>query len=190
MAAVDNSGSIKQIRMDGAASTSTSSPRSGTDAYFCRVCDMKVAKNHIMAHSRTLDHRNKSCVAVTPGVQRVETAFKSRIVTYRVMAEKDHVDISSFFNDIKPKVLNLIAEVVELHKAIKVNMVFIGRYFLPTQETYDNKSFNTTNQIITVGCDLDEAYQFFVEAMKTQAADFQEKDSGMFFMLKGKKCFV
>jgi hypothetical protein len=37
-----------------------------------------------------------------------------------------------------------------------------------------------------MGCDLDEIYRSFVEAIKVQAADFQEKDSGMFMIVNGK----
>lgn len=91
----------------------------------------------------------------------------------------EHVDYSIFFEDIKAKVLGLMSEIVDVHKSLKINMVVVGRYFLPAQETFSDKSFNTTNQIVTIGSNLDDVYQSFVEAMKAQSTEFQEKDSGM-----------
>ena len=164
----------KQARVDGAASTSNNAA-----IHTCHVCDVRVPKNRILAHERTLEHRSKSCVSVGHGVQRIETAFKNRIVTYRITSENEHVDYTAFFDEIKSKVLQLLGEIVRVYKSVKVNMAAIGRYFLPTQEITSEKSFNTANEIVSMGCDLDDVYRSFMEVMKVQTADFQEKDSGM-----------
>ena len=87
---------------------------------------------------------------------------------------------SVFFENIRPKAFSVLRQYFHIHNALKVNMVVVGRYFLPTQETSREKSFNTANQIITLGCDLEDAYERFVEEMKVQTADFQEKDSGIY----------
>jgi hypothetical protein len=180
-AAADDAGpASKRPRLDGAAATSHGLQETET----CGVCNVDVPKNHVWAHERSLEHRSKSCVVVSHGVQRIDSAFKNRIVSYRINGEKEHVDYSAFFDEIKSKVLSLLSEFTRLHKSIKVNMVAIGRYFLPTQETFSEKSFNTPNKIVTMGCDLNDVYQSFVEMMKVQAADFQEKDSGMFENVK------
>jgi hypothetical protein len=58
-------------------------------------------------------------------------------------------------------------------------MIVVGRYFLPSQDLFSDKSFNTTNLNVSVGSDFDVIYNAFVEAMKVQSTEFQEKDSGM-----------
>lgn len=145
----------------------------------CDVCNVIVPQNRMLTHERTLEHRNKSCVTVTRGVQCIESAFKNRIVTYRFNSDIHHVDYVTFFEEVKPKVITVLQDILRACKSTKVNMVAIGRYFLPTSETSSEKSFNTPNQIVTVGSDLDDIYQSFADVMKTQAAEFQEKDSGM-----------
>ena len=176
VARFNNDGGAKRCRIDGAASTSNNTPVMVT----CGVCNVTVPQNRMMAHERTLEHRSKSCVPVSRGVHRIESAFKSRIVTYRVNSDNEHINYTSFFDEIKCKVLGVLHEILHTHKSIKVNMVVVGRYFLATQEVSAEKSFNTRNQIVTLGSDLDDMYGSFVEMMKAQASDFQEKDSGVY----------
>lgn len=152
---------------------------SPTSTHTCNVCDITIPRNQMSAHQRTLAHKNKCSVIVSHGVELIESAFKSRIVTYRVSSDTEHVDYSVFFNEIKTKVLSLISEVLRIQQSLKINMVVVGRYFLPSKEVVDEKSFNTSNEIVTVGSDLEEVYNSFVEVMKAQSTEFQEKDSGM-----------
>ena len=177
----DNNDVGKRRRIDGASSSSTME--------HCVVCDVSIPKNQVLAHQRTLQHKSKSCVRVSHGVQLVQSAFKNRIATYHVSSDTEHIDFSLFFDEIKTKVLRLIDEVLQIQNSIKVNMVVVARYFLASQDVLDEKSFNTTNAIVTLGSDLDDVYQSFVAAMKTQSTEFQEKDSGM---LKKKRdnCFI
>lgn len=180
VARFDDVEEARRRRLDGAASTSngTTTPVMQT----CAVCNVTVPQNRMKAHERTLEHRSKCCVPVCDGVQRIECAFKNRIASYRINSETKHVDYTLFFGAIKSKVLNVLNELLRVHKSVKVNMVVVGRYFLPTQEIFSEKSFNTANEIVSVGSDLDDVYASFVEVMKVQAAEFQEKDSGMFKM--------
>lgn len=169
----------KRRRLDGASTSGLNHVPSPITLH-CDVCNVDVPQNHMPAHTRTLAHRRKCRVPLSPGVQIVESAFKNRIVSYHISSERDHVDYQAFFEDIRTKVLNLLEDILRTQKSLKVNMVAVGRYFLPTQEIFSEKSFNTSNRIVTLGCDLNELYDRFAEEMKVQAADFQEKDSGMF----------
>ncbi|MGH9021456.1 MAG: hypothetical protein ACRDV0_10695 [Acidimicrobiales bacterium] len=164
-------GGSKRRRIDGAASTST--------VYTCDICNVNVSQNQKLAHERTLKHRTNSCLPVSRGVQVIHTAFKSRLVSYRVTSDKEHLDYSTFFDEIKSKVLNMIKEILCVRGTIKVNMVVVARYFLQSQDIFSEKSFNTSNAIVAVGSDLDDVYSSFVETMKVQSTEFQEKDSGV-----------
>ena len=162
----------KQRRVDGAASTS--------ETWTCVVCDVTVPKNQKFAHQRTSEHKNNSCVSLSPGIQVVESAFQGRIATYRVVSDNEHdVDYSVFFDSIKHRVLDAVSNLVRVRGALKINMVVVGRYLHPVQDVHSEKTFNTCNEIVTMASDLDEVYRSFVEAMKVQSTEFQEKDSGM-----------
>ncbi|CAG9773663.1 unnamed protein product [Ceutorhynchus assimilis] len=160
----------KQPRLDGAASTASMKT--------CAACNLSIPSNLMMAHQRTTQHRNNSCIPLCDGVQRVDSAFRSRIATYRISSDTEHIDFTVFFNDVMLKVLNVLEQMLGFHGALKVNMVVIGQYYHPTQDVNTEKSFNTCNKIVAVGSDLNELYQSFVEAMKTQSTEFQERDSG------------
>lgn len=170
VARVDYVDKAKKQRLDGATSSVMLT---------CDVCKILVPRNHMLAHERTLEHRNKSCVSIARGVQRIESAFRSRIVSYRLNTDFDHVNYTIFFKDITPKVIGVLQEILHKYKSAKVNMITVARYFLAANDTFSEKSFNTPNQIVTIGSDLNEIFEIFIECMKTQAAEFQEKDSGM-----------
>jgi hypothetical protein len=170
----------KQCRLDNAVASTSNASDVGSVMQTCDVCNISVPQIHIFAHMRTLAHRSKSCILESPGVERIDSAFKSRILSYRIHSEQEHADYTLFFDDIMQKVLCALDQIVHIHKSVKVNMVVISRYFLPSKEEFSDKSFNTVNLVVSIGCDLQDIYRSFVEAMKVQAADFQEKDSGLF----------
>lgn len=163
----------KQRRTDAAT---TSTPQ----MWECISCDMIMAANRKAAHLRTLHHKSNACSPLSNGIELVASAFKSRIATYRISSENEHIDYTLFFEEVRPKVLDVVSNIVRVRGALKINLVVVARYVLPTQDNmYSDKSFNTCNEIVTAGSDLDEVYGSFVEAMKVQSSEFQEKDSGM-----------
>ena len=127
-----------------------------------------------------MQHRNNAAIPLSENVQIIQTAFKCRIVSYRVCAVNVYIDYQMFFNEIKSTVLDLLKNIIFAHNSIKVNMEVFGSYILPSTENYSSeKSFNTANQIIDGSSDLDEKYLWFVDKLMTQASEFLEKDSGM-----------
>lgn len=168
-----NAGGQKRRRIDGGASSSSPTMQK------CDLCDISVPREQMLAHSRTIEHKNNSCKPLSDGVQLMQSAFKNRIVTYRISGDREHTDYTAFFEDIKSKVISLIGEILRVQQTLKINMVVVGRYFLQSQELVSDKSFNTSNAVVTMANDLHDVYQSFVEVMKVQSTDFQEKDSGV-----------
>lgn len=169
--------STKRRKVDEEPSTSTSS----TSMQICNCCNKNVAAHKMASHMRTLEHKTNSCITLSNGIQMLCSAFKCRIVSYRIHSESRHLDYVTFFSEIKNKVLSLLEEVLRIHKAVKVNMEVFGRYILQTQECSDIKSFNTTNTILDLSSDLASAYDIFIDKMITQSTEFQERDSGILF---------
>lgn len=141
-------------------------------------CNKTIPANQINSHRRTLEHRTMSCTPKCDGIQIINSAFKRRIISYRVCSQNHHIDYNLFFNEVKEKILELLKEIVNVHKSVKVNMETFGKYVLPTQETTDVKAFNSSNRIIDESKDLNSIYQEFVDSMISQTSEFEEKDSG------------
>ncbi|KAJ8941847.1 hypothetical protein NQ318_005130 [Aromia moschata] len=96
----------------------------------------------------------------------IQTAFKSRIASYRVHSENRYSDYNMFFESIKNKVIHLLSEVIKIHNAVK------------TQKIVNNKSFNTANKVIDSAADLNDVFYVFVDLMTTQMSEFEKRDSG------------
>lgn len=170
----------KLRKMDSQPSTSTAvQPSTSTVMIRCDCCNIAISANRMSSHLRTLEHRNNSCVPLMDGVQVIQSAFNCRIVSYRIHSENHHIDYVMFFNEIRNKILNLLEEVIRIHKTVKVNMETFGRYILHTQDISDIKAFNTTNRILDQSTNLNSILDIFVDAIITQASEFQERDSGM-----------
>ncbi|KAJ8938044.1 hypothetical protein NQ318_013952 [Aromia moschata] len=103
----------------------------------------------------------------------IQTAFKSRIASYRVHSENRYSDYNIFFESIKNKVIHLLSEVIK-NNAVKVIMELFGRL----KKIVDNKSFNTANKVIDSAADLNDVFYVFVDLMTTQMSEFQKRDSG------------
>lgn len=172
----------KTVRNDGVPEKRVkigSEPSTSSNEYVvCKCCNQSVRKNEINAHKRTLQHRTNSCTPLVKGVYVIASAFKNRIISYRVHSDKHHTDFVSFFGEIKCKVVNLLKDVIGIHKAVKVNMEVFGRYVLDVKDLSDIKTFNTTNKILDQSVDLITMWNMFVDMMMAQTTEFQERDSG------------
>lgn len=164
----------KRPRIDEGPSTSTSS----NETVLCNCCNKHIPVNARISHLRTLEHKNNACVDYIPNVQLIKSAFKLRIASYRVISDKRCSDYDEFFSSIKNTIIQLLEEVQREHNMVKVNMEVFARYILQTQERLDIKSFNTINKIIDGSTDINAAYDSFVDLMKLQTTEFQERDSG------------
>lgn len=117
------------------------------------------------------------------GIERLNSAFKCRICTYRFSAQELTVDHQAFFNNVKPKVFSILNEYLRYFRIIKINWELYSLYVKPETETSDTKSFNTRNLVVTQADDLDEAFNDLKCQVIRKSGNFQEKDSGMLSIL-------
>uniref|UniRef100_V5I8X1 Uncharacterized protein n=1 Tax=Anoplophora glabripennis TaxID=217634 RepID=V5I8X1_ANOGL len=139
-----------------------------------------IRKYPVVKYMRIEGHWNKTfcCTPKSDGIQIINTAFKCRIISYRVYSESKHTDFNEFFSHVKPKIISLLEDVINVHKSIKVNMETFAKYILQTRDTCDIKSFNSSNRILDESVDLDDILQKFIDMMTSQTSEFEEKDSG------------
>ena len=82
----------KRCRLNDGASTSNTTA--------CVTCNINVPTRYFLAPQKTLQDRNKPCKALSVSVELVESAFKNRIISYRVTSNGVHIDYSAFFEEV------------------------------------------------------------------------------------------
>lgn len=144
----------------------------------CNCCDIDIPRSRFRGHLASLKHKGNACTDVIPGVEKIKTAFKYRIVSYRISSEQHHLNYDMFFNEVKEKVIKLMESEIRRLKAVKVNMEVFGLYVHQVQNIRDIKSFNTKFRILNEGAIAGEIYSDLVDIMKAKASEFQERESG------------
>lgn len=151
----------------------------------CKTCNVSISKKNFSIHLKTLDHKTNNIrnYSKDENIQIVDSAFKSRIISYRISdLNKEHVCLNDFMLTIKNKIINLIKIQLSVSKAIKTNFelfVLYTKYHIEDDTNVTKVAlFNTKNYIIVEASDLEDIYSQIVSDLNKQSEDFQTKESG------------
>lgn len=121
---------------------------------------------------------NQTCIQHLDGVQKINSAFKNRICSYRFSTKQYYLDHNEFFENVKDKVKSIVQEYIDKFLALKINFELFSLYAKPETDASDTKSFNTRNMVVTQSDNLDDIVDLFKVEIITKAGNFQERDSG------------
>ncbi|XP_069366011.1 uncharacterized protein [Maniola hyperantus] len=147
----------------------------------CEKCNILIPKNKISHHLRTTIHKSKCLVRTDiENIEIITTAFKNRIVTYRlnIPQKENYLDPDSFMCDSKTKILNLIKTSINEHKCIKIYFELFAYYTLPESYEMELKSFSTKYETLFCTSDLYYFYDNLVSALTSNMSEFEHKKSG------------
>ena len=145
----------------------------------CNTCNVYIQENKLAAHWRSQHHKRSTCQPSSiDGVYQMETAFKSRIASFRIPTTYHCIDYNEFLTSIENLVHRIIQLHLQRHLAVKANMELFGNYFLKTTGEFSVKSFNTKYEVVTSSTNLQNLYSSFVETLVNKAKDFNENKSG------------
>ena len=102
-----------------------------TDPKSCSVCNVTLSSVRALhAHLKSIKHKNNSIQKYMDDedIDIINSAFKSRIVSYRVKDNVIHIIIENFLSGIKSKVTKLLELQRDSHICIKVNMELYALY--------------------------------------------------------------
>ncbi|XP_063542734.1 uncharacterized protein LOC134751280 [Cydia strobilella] len=151
----------------------------------CDICETDVTSLH--NHLKSAMHKQSlKCEMYDGDTEIVTSAFKSRIISYRLFSKDEYLTPEDFMESVRLRVINLIEEnISRVKSAVKVNLELFGRYSKwikvndNDQEVEEVKSFNTKNKVISLDASkINKIYQSFMEEIRVKAEDFQERDSG------------
>lgn len=150
---------------------------------YCEECQKSVKRSLWSSHLRTNSHKTNAILIKDNEVEIIKTAFKERIISYRVASKCFHINILEYFQEILPKIVNIMKLELQKHTCIKLNMELFGLYLNPNNETHDVKSFNTPFRVICNSSELTNEIDEMIGIIDRKADELAEKDSG-------KLCFV
>lgn len=145
---------------------------------YCEVCKIHIKKNKWTSHLKTNAHKLNCFVREADGIEVVRSAFKQRIVSYKITPKSYTIDIPSFQEEIKKKVVNLIRKEQEKHICVKVNLELFGVYFSAPLDLTDVKSFNTKFEVVVAGTNIEELYDKLFATIGRKADELAERESG------------
>ncbi|XP_030764219.1 uncharacterized protein LOC115888595 [Sitophilus oryzae] len=148
---------------------------------FCKDCNVPVLSNMWVGHLLSNFHKNNSKMIEDKGVQIIKSAFKERIVSYRITTEKNILDVKQYFQHLESKIQCILDYQLNKHTCIKINMELFGYYYNPTSENYDVKSFNTPFNVICKGTETKDLMEKLIIIIDKKADEFAERDSGKLY---------
>lgn len=150
---------------------------------FCKDCNVPVLSNMWVGHLRSNFHKNNSKMIEDKGVQIIKSAFKERIMSYRITTEKNILDVKQYFKELKDKILRILDNQLTKHTCIKINVELFGYYYNPTTNNHDVKSFNSPFKVVCKSTETKDLVEEFLMIIDNKADMFAEKDSGKIFLM-------
>ncbi|KAB0790197.1 hypothetical protein PPYR_15471, partial [Photinus pyralis] len=146
---------------------------------FCDVCSEHVSSRDYVGHLRSVKHKNNSLAFSTEGVQVITSAFKSRIVSYRISANTQYINLKEFVESLADVIKKLVREQIDIMGSVKVNCELFGYFILESKDRGEVKSFNPRNQVLTISSDLSEWFKDIIEKLEVDATEFEHRESAI-----------
>ncbi|XP_049887050.1 uncharacterized protein LOC126381638 [Pectinophora gossypiella] len=160
-----------------------------TKSVYCSICDLSIKNKAFSSHLRSTLHKNNSSIRESDCIERISSAFRSRIASYRLRSSENSEVGSAvacppetFLRSLRKNVRQLIDARRDAFDSIKVNFELFAEFSLPQDDRREVKSFNTENIVIHKTYDFNDIFNKVVNLIATKVDEFQERDSGWYFV--------
>lgn len=152
---------------------------------FCASCNTTVPNKSWVGHFRSNLHKQNSyTIKHSDGVEIITSAFRNRIVTYKIVAIDDLQlgSLDRFFDEIRNKLKSLLDDFLTTHISAKVNFEHFATFLKFSDNSQAIKSFGTKNKILCSSYDFDILYIELLNYLKKSIEEFETRDSGWTFL--------
>lgn len=160
---------------------------------FCSVCDVSVKSRAFSAHLKSILHKNNTSVSECEGIEKISSAFRSRIASYRVKSEADAcgsdgsvtaeaLPPAKFIMCLRQRVRALLSARMQAYNSIKVNFELFSEFYLPKNDSLSMKSFATKNIVLHQSYNFEDVFSEVVLTINKKVEEFEEKGSGWAFL--------
>ncbi|XP_047035542.1 uncharacterized protein LOC124641502 isoform X1 [Helicoverpa zea] len=150
----------------------------------CEKCNLRILKQKFKNHTRSNLHKS-NCLLSTEfeSIKIIATAFKNRIVTYRLspVQEDEHLTPEAFLCYYKNDINRIIELSLAKHKCIKVNFELFAYFILPKSDEQQLKSFNTKFEIVCSSTDINCIIIKIINILVEKMIAFEHCESGWSF---------
>lgn len=154
---------------------------------FCTVCSVTVGNRQWIGHLRSRVHKQHSdnVICLDQGVEKVSSAFRNRIATYRLtcLDENEERSLNVFFDNIRDKVKSLIDQSIVAHNCIKVNFEIYSLFLMIKNNNQEMKSFGTKNITICFNYDFTNLFSDIVATLLKKVSLRNETVGGHYLVI-------
>lgn len=154
---------------------------------FCSVCDVSVRNKGFSAHLKSILHKNNSAVVESDGIEKVYSAFRSRIASYRVRCDdgRDGESVyppAEFLSRLRTRVRLLLSARMLAYSSIKVNFELYAEFFQHKNDSVSIKSFATENINLHQNYNFEETFLNIIHLICKKIENFEDRDSGWAYL--------
>lgn len=145
----------------------------------CENCQIEIPKNEYQYHIRTNLHKS-NCILKSEfeHVDIIATAFKNRIMTYRLNPSEEYLTPESFLMDSQEHIMKVIINSLIKHNCIKVNFELFAYFVQPKSGEQQLKSFNTKYEVVYQSTDISQLLININNIFERKVTELQSCESG------------
>ncbi|KAG8238905.1 hypothetical protein J437_LFUL017477 [Ladona fulva] len=144
---------------------------------FCKYCEINYSTNDAIQHENTNTHRTNAVNQLGRGFAEIESAINSRLKTFWITNDEPAIDMVSFLEKIKNKVVEKLNNQILTNNAIKFNVVLICKFQKGENDELD-ASFKTENKRVLCNDDVVLVVEDSYTKLLKEKSEFQAKGSG------------
>lgn len=154
---------------------------------YCTICQKSIESKAFSGHLRSIIHKNNSVVHSDTGVETLSSAFRGRIVSYRIRTERERLadgsDVAAtspihYMRCISSRLQTLLETALSKHINLKVNFELFAKVILPKDDFIEIKSFATENISLHLNYDFNVLLDKVSGTICKKIEEFQENGSG------------
>lgn len=158
-----------------------------TKTTFCSVCQKSVNSRVFSGHLRSIAHKNNAAIFFDTGIEKISSAFRGRIASYRIRTERKSMPDGSetvitspteFFTSIATRLRTILDAAISNHINVKANFELFVKVILPKDDSMEIKSFATENISLHQNYIFSDLIDRVSEIITKKIEEFQEKGSG------------
>ena len=144
---------------------------------YCDKCRVDVLD--LIAHCKSTKHKNNEAIKISDQVDKITSAFKNRISSYRIKNTiPSDLIIENFFKSIEKIILDLINQYLINHEALKINIELFGNFDQSDIPGTEMKSFLAPARAFYKGDDVLQLLLEMIQYIGKLLEDFEEHGSG------------
>ena len=153
-------------------------PTKKKEMHYCNICGIDVVNVH--NHKLSGEHKNRCLIEVEHPLYKIQTAFKNRISTYRLLNDSTEIfNTAQFLLKSRLRVHYLIRKYLDQNAAVKLTLELGGEFDrTDDDESVETKTFFIPARAIHLHDDFNQIYREMSADITKKVDEFAANSSG------------